>query len=157
MVNYQILCHTNFPFGDAASVWGTRLNSAHLKWLQTLQLFRGDSAQRYLAEMYMLGKLRFPSFFGPAVFAGHVRPCKYSLGSGPAGTGLSYTHCAYFICVSFFYIFVYLKESALGTSDPGLPLHRHTSSCYFLFHKENWLLATPAHTLALIASPTSGA
>lgn len=92
----------------------------------------------------MLGKLRFPSFFGPAVFAGHVRPCKYSLGSGPAGTGLSYTHSVLILSVCpFFYIFVYLKESALGTSDPGLPLHVTLLPAAFCFIRKIGCLLHP--------------
>lgn len=70
--------------------------------------FHDDSAQKYLVEMYMLGKLPFSLSFGPSVFAGHVRSCKYRLGSRPAGTGLLYTQAVLILSVCPFFISLFI-------------------------------------------------
>lgn len=101
-------------------------------------------------------KASFFFIFGPALFAGHVRSCKSILAQDLlAQVCLTHTLCL-LIFIFIFYFFIYLKESALETSVPDLLLPCHTFSCCFPFHKENWLLARPAHTLALIASPLQG-
>lgn len=54
------------------------------------------------------------------------------------------------------FISLFISESAPETSVSDLPLPCRSFSCCFLFYMENWLLATLAHTLALIASSLQG-
>lgn len=63
MANYQTLCYTTFLQRDSLKPMPSAQMSRSLYEIiaPNATTFHGDSAQRYLVQMYMLGKLRFPS------------------------------------------------------------------------------------------------